>query len=69
MKPPSEGTASAQAINAAIDVRELHGPEAVDSILSDFADLEPVPMEQDPKQPTFQESQRHALRAEMKGTK
>ncbi len=66
---PSEGTASSQRLNTAIDVRELHGPEAVDSILSDFTDLELVPLEQDPKQPTFQESQRHALRAEMKGTK
>lgn len=52
-----------------VEVSELHGPEAVDSILSDFTDLTLVPMEQDPKQPTFQESQRHALRAEMKGNR
>ncbi len=67
----SEGTASSQRLNDAIDVRELHGPEAVDSILSDFTDLELEPLPEDEQRrrasPTFQESQRHALRAELKG--
>ena len=43
----SEGTTSAIAINDAIDVRELHGAEAVDSILSDFTDLALVPIDED----------------------
>ena len=47
MKPVSEGTKSAQAINAALEVRELQGEEAVDSILSDFTDLELVPIPDD----------------------
>jgi hypothetical protein len=70
---PSEGTESSQRLNAAIDVRELHGPDAVDSILSDFTDLELEPLPEDEQRrrasPTFQESQRHALRAELKGTR
>lgn len=72
MSKPSEGTQSAIAINAAIDVRELTGDEAAEAI-SDFAGLELVPLTEDEQRrrasPTFQESQRHALRAEMKGTK
>lgn len=72
MKPISEGTQSAIAINAAIDVRELQGEEAAEAI-SDFAGLELEPLPEDEQRrrasPTFQESQRHALRAEMKGTK
>jgi hypothetical protein len=48
MTKQSEGVTSAIAINDAIDVRELHGAEAVDSILSDFSDLEldPIPEDQ-----------------------
>lgn len=42
----SEGTRSAQAINAAIDVRELSGEEAAEAI-SDFAGLELVPIDDD----------------------
>ena len=72
MNTKSEGTQSAIAINAAIDVRELQGEEAAEAI-SDFAGLELVPLDEDEQRrrasPTFQESQRHALRAELKGTK
>lgn len=72
MTKPSEGTQSAIAINAAIDARELYGEEAAEAI-SDFAGLELVPLDEDEQRrrasPTFQESQRHALRAELKGTK
>lgn len=68
----SEGITSAQAINEAIDARELYGEEAAEAI-SDFAGLELVPLDEDEQRrrasPTFQESQRHALRAEMKGNR
>lgn len=75
MTKPSEGTASSQRLNAAIDVRELHGPEAVDSILSDFTDLELVPIEEDAERAKLrragfvvdQPSARQALRDELKG--
>jgi hypothetical protein len=74
MTKPSEGTASAVAINTGLDVRELHGADAVDSILSDFTDLELEPIPEDEHQAklrraglTVEESARHALRAEVKG--
>lgn len=43
---PSEGATSAQAINDAIDARELFGEEAAEAI-SDFAGLELVPIDED----------------------
>lgn len=69
----SEGVASAQAINAAIDVRELSGEEAAEAI-SDFAGLELEPIPEDEHQAklrraglTVEESARHALREQLKG--
>lgn len=75
MTKPSEGTQSAVAINEAMDVRELHGPDAVDSILSDFTDLELVPIPEDAERAKLrragfvvdQPSARQALRDEQKG--
>lgn len=46
MNKVSEGTKSAQAINEAIDVRELSGEDAAEA-LSDFAGLELVPIPED----------------------
>ncbi len=72
----SEGHQSAKRIlrgvPLAIEVRELTGEEAAEAI-SDFAGLELLPLPEDEQRrrasPTFQESQRHALRSELKGTK
>lgn len=69
----SEGTASAQAINAAMEVRELQGEEAAEAI-SDFAGLELLPIPEDEQRARLRragfsvdESARHALREEQKG--
>lgn len=57
---------------ASVEVKELRGEEAAEAI-SDFAGLALVPLDEDEQRrrasPTFQESQRHTLRAELKGTK
>lgn len=69
----SEGTASAQAINAAMEVRELQGEEAAEAI-SDFAGLELLPIPEDEQRTrlrragfSIDESARRALRDEQKG--
>ena len=69
----SEGTVSAQAINAAMEVRELRGEEAAEAI-SDFAGLELLPIPEDEQRAKLRragfsvdESARHALREEQKG--